>query len=168
MSLLKVNSVQDLGADPVVTNGVVERLALPSGSVLQVVQATTTTSTTTTSSSYVNTSLSASITPSSTSSKVLILCSISSLKTTNQDALANIRIFRGNVSGPALGTDVMATTYFAGVAGTIAVEAQASPMFLDSPATTSAQTYTVGLKSANAISVQIYQQQTMILMEIAG
>jgi hypothetical protein len=32
MSLLKVNNIEDLGADNVITNGVIEKSALPAGS----------------------------------------------------------------------------------------------------------------------------------------
>jgi hypothetical protein len=42
MSLLKVNSLQDLGADPVVTNGVIERGAFPAGSIIDVKSVTKT------------------------------------------------------------------------------------------------------------------------------
>ena len=48
---------------------------MPTGSVLQVVQGTTNTQTTTGQTSYVDTGLSAAITPSSTSNKILILVS---------------------------------------------------------------------------------------------
>ena len=73
MSTLRVDNVTDLGDDPVVTAGVVAGGALPAGSILQVVSVTKTDSFTTSSSSFVDiTGLSATITPSSASSKILV------------------------------------------------------------------------------------------------
>ena len=54
-------------------NRVIDGADMPSGSVLQVVQASATTRNVTTSTSYVATGHSVTITPSSTSSKILIL-----------------------------------------------------------------------------------------------
>jgi hypothetical protein len=42
MSTLKVNNLEDLGADPVVTNGVLVKAALPSGSIIDVKSVTKT------------------------------------------------------------------------------------------------------------------------------
>ena len=50
-------------------------VTMPTGSVLQVVQATTSTKASTTSTSYADTGLTASITPSSSSNKVLVIIS---------------------------------------------------------------------------------------------
>jgi hypothetical protein len=57
----------------VIDAGTLTAARLPAGSVLQVVQSTTTTSATTSSTSYVDTGFSASITPTSASSKILII-----------------------------------------------------------------------------------------------
>ena len=85
MSLLKVNSLQDLGADAVVTDGVIVSSALPTGSILQVVSTTKTDTFTSTSTSMVDiTGLSATITPSSTSSKILVMASVASGNTGSQ------------------------------------------------------------------------------------
>ena len=52
---------------------IIPKAALPTGSVLQVVQGTTLTDTTITSTSYTDTTLTASITPTSSSSKILVI-----------------------------------------------------------------------------------------------
>ena len=59
-----------------VISGKLPTAKLPAGSVLQVVQATTSTEVSTTSTSYVSAGLSASITPTSSSNKILILVEI--------------------------------------------------------------------------------------------
>ena len=147
MSLLKVNSVQDLGADPVVTNGVLVRGALPSGSVLQVVSVTKTdTFSTTATAAYTDiTGLAVNITPRSTSSKILIMAYVN----VGAQRSAHLRLAGGNSSnfvGDAASNQVRSTystgkgqvnwdVGIAGLATTITL--------LDSPATTSQITYKV-------------------------
>ena len=113
--------------------------AVPTGvGVLQVVTATYATATTTTSASYVTTGLTASITPKSTTSRVLIL--------TMQAANGNptdetcFTIFRGTVADTNLGVA-------AGMGTLLNTYETVSLSFLDSPSTTSAQAYTVGFKN---------------------
>ena len=91
MSTLEVNKITPQGTGTTVTLGDSgDTFTIPSGVTLtnngsangfgkigQVIQATTSTESTNTSSSYADTGLSASITPTSTSSKVLVLCSVS-------------------------------------------------------------------------------------------
>jgi len=142
---------------------------IPAGSVLQVIQATNSTQVSTTSSSYVTTGLSASITPTSSSNKVLVIATTTERATVLTDILTTI--FRGTVAG----------TNLAGAGGSgmsIKYNNQASEpssvtnVFLDSPATTSATTYTFAFRSS--VSGQSSNVQdantlgTIILMEVAG
>ena len=83
MSTLRVDNITDLGDDPVVTAGVVDSAGLPAGSILQVVS-TTKTDTYATGSVAAGAfdiqdvpGLSVSITPTSTSSKILVSGTIS-------------------------------------------------------------------------------------------
>jgi hypothetical protein len=133
---------------------------MPSGSVLQVVQDVFNTETGTTSTSYVAVSgFAATITPSSTSSKILVLCSASSYINVTNQYLGTI--YRGETS--------------LGVFGRL--YAQSSPLggiltfnYLDSPSTTSATTYTYYHKVGSGtgyISVNNYKS-TITLLEIAG
>lgn len=136
--------------------------------VLQVVQATTATPVTTTSTSYVTSGLSASITPSATTSKVLVMVALN-VSNANSNGAAITTIFRGTVSGTNLyGASGFATNY-ASSGNTVAT---ASSVYLDSPSTTSAQTYTVGLKTGSALSTATAQDgsatSTITLMEISA
>lgn len=75
MSTLSVNNVTEVGGAPVVTNGVLDSGSLPTGSILQVVRTTDTTERSTTSNTFVDTGMSVSITPNSSSSKIIVLFS---------------------------------------------------------------------------------------------
>jgi hypothetical protein len=133
--------------------------------IAQVVSATSSTNTTTTSTSYVTSGLSASITPSLSSSKVMIFVSgVFYNNAANAEIYATV--FRGTVAGTNLATT--ANTGFATVFP--AVVGNGSFTFLDSPNTTSAQTYTVGIRSAggSATASWAYQSGTTVitLMEV--
>lgn len=136
--------------------------------VLQVVQATTATPVSTTSTSYVTSGLSASITPSSTSSKVLVMVSLN-VANANSNGAAICTIFRGTVAGTNLYGASGFSTNYASSGNTVAT---ASSVYLDSPATTSAQTYTVGIKTGSALSSATAQDgsatSTITLMEISA
>jgi hypothetical protein len=136
--------------------------------VLQVVQGTTASQVSTTSTSYVTTGLTASITPSSTSSKVLILSSIEFSATAGTDAY--FTIFRGTVAGTSLATNAVGfiNFYHSGSGGG---QTAGALSFLDSPSTTSAQVYTIGMKVSGAgtgYSAVANTTNTIILMEISA
>lgn len=101
--------------------------------ILQLVHAEGTTATTSTSTTYATTNLSATITPSATSNKVLVLAN-SSLLASVASATIGLRIVRGST---AVWTNAYA---FTGAADTGAL---VSALYLDSPNTTSATTYTI-------------------------
>lgn len=165
MSKLTVGSIEGLASEGYKISVASGSQIVQAGAVLQVVNATTSTEVSTTSTSYVTTNLSASITPSSTSSKVLALVSIPTMKQT--DAVWSgvfVALFRGTVSGTML------------VENEFYVEkpvlGQTSYSWLDSPNTTSAQTYTVGVKVNSTLITGIVCRSgrtgTLTLMEIAG
>ena len=134
--------------------------------VLQVVQATSSTQTTITSTSYVTTGLNATITPSATTSKILIYANIPFQGAGSQNV--NVTLFRGTVAGTNLAANAEGFGIFA--TGTIVPVAPLSMFWLDSPSTTSAQTYTAGFKTTGGT---VYAQvgnatSAMILMEISA
>jgi hypothetical protein len=143
------------------------KASLPTGSVLQVVTATTSTGVTSTSTSFVTSGLSASITPTSATSKIYISLSTSGYND-GSSYISGWALFRGTVAGTNLGD---ATWGFAVLSpslagGTIAYS------YLDSPATTSATTYTLGMRTQNA-AMPVRSQYpgttaTITLMEIAA
>jgi hypothetical protein len=144
--------------------------ALPAGTVLQVVSTSYETAVSTTSSSYVTTGLTATITPKFATSK--ILATVNMLVYVNASNGQNvITIFRGTVSGTDLGGAT--GNGFGGCFGSGPTEifSVASGSVLDSPATTSATTYTVGFKrktAGTAYTIVDNQKATLTLMEIAA
>jgi hypothetical protein len=142
------------------------KASMPTGSVLQVVNATYATVTSTSSTSFVTTGLTASITPSSASNKVLVMFS-NPLSTPSANNATFATVFRGTTSGTNLG----ATNGFGPAQSSAGANTRSvvSAMYLDSPATTSAQTYTVAFR----VDADTGQAQTgnatatLTLMEIA-
>lgn len=135
------------------------------GAVLQVVQGTTLTYTTTTSLSFVATNLTATITPSSSTSK--ILCLVQSGTWGSASDYAVITLYR---NGTNLGAGSFSALGLNGTNGN-GYDSIAAIHLLDSPASTSALTYTLYLRSYNSTTVGANDStntNTIILMEIAG
>jgi len=146
--------------------GGIGRSNMYTGAVLQVVNATYSTQVTTTSTSFVTTNLTASITPTSSSSKILILVSLP-MYVSSASFSGIMTVFRGTTSGTNLGD---ATWGFANIFNGAA--SSQSCNYLDSPATTSSTTYTVAIRTENAAAT-VYsspngQKCTITLMEIAA
>ena len=156
-----------------ISSGTLGKARLPTGSVLQVVQATTTTPVTIASTSFTDTGLSASITPTSATSKILILTSqagIAVIGATNSRGIyfqlvrgsTNIFDFQWEINGGLGNNGFKVDAYSANMA------------YLDSPATTSSTTYkTQSSGSTTSDSLQTRWQQgnkpsSMILLEIAA
>ena len=152
------------------------------GTVLQVVSVAKTDVFTTASTSLVDiTGLSASITPTSATSKILVLCSLS-LNVINGNYMAQAVLFRGATRisvGDAAGNRTQSSAY-----ATINGDRGRSPFainYLDSPATTSATTYKFQGMVESGGTLYINQNasdldnanngrtaSTIILMEIAA
>jgi hypothetical protein len=121
---------------------------LPTGSVLQVVSATKTDVFTTTSSSYVDvTGFAAAITPSSSTSKILIV--VSANAGTNPSGVAEFKLLRGSseilladASGSRSRTSF---TFYSGTGNNGA--GGVGTHFVDSPSTTSATTYKITMRT---------------------
>jgi len=139
------------------------------GKVLQVVNASTTTGAYTSSSTYIDTNLTASITPSSATSKVLIfVCQEGVNKNAvNSNANATLRLLRNSTSIlEPIGA------YIAFTNTTVSQSDNSSCTYLDSPATTSSITYKTQIKSTlNTDGVYAQDngaQSTITLMEIGA
>ena len=147
-------------------------LGLPAGSVLQVVQTTSASSLTTTSASFVTLNLAATITPSSASSKILMLFTTGGQNTTGSNGCV-ITIYRGSI---ASGTNLGNSTWGFGNFGVNNAPADSlltpfSIVHLDSPSTTSAITYTPAGRAnsgTNLVTSFGASRGSFILMEIAG
>lgn len=137
------------------------------GKVLQVVNATYGTQLGTTSTSYTDTGLTASITPSSSSSKILVFANMTGLGLTNASTSLRLRLNRG-------ATGLAEFEREAGYAGSLSTELAvggSSISYLDSPATTSSTTYKVQFQSSNGNTVYVALSSsvcTITLMEIAA
>ena len=137
------------------------------GNVLQAVQTTTATALTITSSSFVTLNLEATITPSSTSSKILILFTTGAQNTTSNNGTA-ITIFRGSI---ASGTNLGNSNWGFGNFDSGAIIAPFAITHLDSPNTNSAITYTPAGKANAGTNLKTSfgnSRGSLVLMEIAG
>jgi hypothetical protein len=147
--------------------------AMPAGSVLQVVQTTYGTMTSTSSTSYVDTGITATITPKFATSKILVFFSAYTQVGGDSDNGMGLRLVRDSTSvWSTVGSNVI---YFYTNNGGINYSAtHAGTQYLDSPATTSATTYKVQMRSdgtgaSNDIYIQFQSAtSTITLMEIAG
>ena len=165
---------QVLTADSTTATGLKWATAGGGGKVLQVVQGTTTTSTTVASTSYSDTGLSASITPSSASSKILVMVAQKYiLARTAAPTDAGLQIIRGATSIVDFGLR-SAHLYATPLSSEIQSGTIWSPIYLDSPSTTSSTTYKTQAKlsdtgSSHSITFQQYSgTAVMILMEIGA
>ena len=149
--------------------------ALPAsvgGKVLQVVNATTSTSTAITSTTFADTNLTASITPSSTSSKILVITSsVVDARSSNTQSGAGIQLVRDTTSlfndpnGDGFFINAATSSGFSILVGRLPVN------YLDSPSTTNAVTYKIQGRvtvSGDTATFQNNSNVSMItLMEIA-
>jgi len=147
----------------------ITKASMPAGTVLQVVSATYSTEVSSTTSTLIDTGVSASITPTSATSKIYIMVTHPQnfkSATTGSESI-RFRILRNS-------TSIFSATEYLGYTGSVMQSYFAAAFnYLDSPATTSATTYktqfcnnfgspngTVSVQSANTTS-------TITLMEIA-
>jgi hypothetical protein len=138
-----------LGSDKTITiPNETGTLNLQSGSVLQVVTGTLTSETTIANTSYQDTGLTASITPSSTSSKVLVIVSynVRNNRTNHNDINGHYKLVRGS-------TDIdLRFHLLRGSSAHNELVTAGNIAFLDSPNTTSATTYKTQAKTGTTDS----------------
>lgn len=112
----------------------------------QIQQGTLSTIFSTSSASYVSVGLTATITPTSASSTILVMYAGTQAAAAGIDVYTTV--FRGTTAGTNLGTTNGFIKIYSAAGGTTNVGA--AGMIIDSPATTSATTYTVAMKTAGA------------------
>ena len=147
----------------------IPKAALPTGSVLQVVNFGTTTQTSTTSASGVTTAITASITPTSSSSKILITAFANGVQKNSGNSASGVILwlYKGASNLQRLGEYIAYTNSSqTNDVGTAAID------YLDSPATTSSVTYTIYIAS-NVSGQTVFvnaggDYSTITLMEIAA
>ena len=142
------------------------------GSVLQVVQATYSTATSTTSTSFVDGGLSGTITPKFATSKILVLVSTYTQVGGDGDNGMGLQLVRGSTAVWTIASN--AIYLYNGNGGVNYANNQSGTAYLDSPATTSATTYKVqmrsdGTGSSNTVTMQAQNAtSTITLMEISA
>jgi len=142
------------------------KLVMPTGSVLQVVQGQNTSTYSTTSSSFSDTGLSASITPSATTSKILCVVSeVGFIHGSGSSLHTYCNLVRGST--------VINGTHAQGDGDSDMHYNASSQVFLDSPSTTSATTYKMQMKTSSGTAYVNWQassgyKSTITIMEIAG
>jgi len=157
--------------DMLASNAVTSAL-LPAGSVLQVVQSSYATNVQITTSTYTSTGLTASITPSSASNKILVLANVNVYYGSQNNIIFGMRINRA-------GSYPWTNYYFNNVGSVVNLMNPYGINYLDSPSTTSSTTYTIEFNTTSGASIYSYpnaqyapggnqSQSTMTLMEIAG
>ena len=164
-------TTQIKGNDTSTFGGAITANNVGAGNVLQVVHANINNQTNTRSTSYVATSITASITPSSTSSKILIATKFGITNTTT-NKWCYVTVYRNNTTNLGSGgggVDALANYY----SSSGFQWGEASILHLDSPNTTSSTTYTVYLKAEDGTAGFAYVGNTqgyssIVLMEIAG
>jgi hypothetical protein len=147
--------------------------ALPAaGKVLQVVQTVYSTEVSNTNDTYIDTGLSATITPSSATSKILVMLTQNFFV---NDAAVNssgsIRILRGStvIFSPAVTTAIGIRASVS--SGNVQWRGYVPMTYLDSPATTSAITYKTQFSDGNTTGATVQRDSnpsTLTLMEIAA
>ena len=129
--------------------------AAAGGKILQAVTVTSSSEVTNTSNSYATSGLAVAITPSASSSKILVLVG-SNFRVAGDGSASNVNregkvaIFRGSVSGTLLQQQIIGITNISASSSSGNQSTNSiSFAFLDSPSTTNATTYTVGISGLN-------------------
>jgi hypothetical protein len=138
--------------------------SLPTGSVIQTVQATTTTGTSSTSTSFVSVGFSASITPRFNTSKILVFFNGAFYNANSGANSCIVTIYRN-------GSNILTSTGFYAINNN-GVNMPVSCSYVDSPATTSSLTYEIYQKTNNNAAGFWFlisaETATLQLLEIAG
>jgi hypothetical protein len=157
--------ISTIGSDGLASSSVTRPKIGYAGAVLQVVQTASNSQVSTTSTSFVTTSIAATITPSSASSKILVtVCICGTYAVT---AACYFTVYRGgtNLAG---GTNNLAQVY----CNAANVLTNTNTTYLDSPATTSATTYTLYFSASSGTNILNYGgtsgYTTITLQEIAA
>ena len=165
-----MTNVTSVPAAQLIGTQTIPRGTLPTGSILQVVSANNSTQYSTVSSTFAATGIAATITPTSATSKILAVVHVSDCTNAySNGSLLGLKLYRAS-------TAIISFGYYVGfnTAGSITNDVgTCSTSYLDSPATTSATTYTVYINSSNNtgtmyVNYQASSTSTVTLMEIAA
>jgi|DEB0MinimDraft_6_1074348.scaffolds.fasta_scaffold68717_3 hypothetical protein len=164
-SIVRADNISTVAGTGTVTVQAGNTLYAP-GHVIQVIGANDIiTATNTNSTSFTATTLTATITPTSTSSKIYVSATFSATQDGGSNIQSQVTIYRGATNLRPSGTCLFMYDHPGGNVGF-----SGTYQIYDSPATTSATTYTVYVKVADASSFfrAVAGTDTITLMEIAG
>jgi hypothetical protein len=177
-SLQMVGSNVSLAGSNVITNGKLVTAAQPVGAVLQVVSVSKTDAFSTASATFVDlTGMSVSITPTSSSSKIMVFCNMPLVGTDSSSGAGLVLNRNGtllNQSTAGTTQNAIAVCYWSATNNTYG---GTSFTYLDSPSTTSTLTYKIQMLSSSGTTVYINRRVsdtyfgascTLTVMEIAG
>lgn len=155
-----------LTADSTAATGIKWAAPAGGGKVLQVVNATTNTAASSSSATYADTGLTATITPTASTSKILVLFS-QAYNVLNSTSRLGIHLYRGATNILNMGE------YYGYVtSGAEIITGHISASYLDSPSTTSATTYKTQFNSPSAPNTvrvnYLSMYSTITLMEIGA
>lgn len=159
----------DTGIDKIAA-GAIEYADLPTGSVLQVVQASLSTSVSTSGTTYVTSGLTATITPKFSTSKILVNVSGGAAYANSNGCYGENVLYRNSSQ---ISSNAVDWGWYSSTAG----GTNHSYTYLDSPATTSATSYTPYFRISSSGNAGTYYFNliqstgptvTITLMEIAG
>ena len=144
----------------------IPKSALPTGSVLQVVSVANKVGTSTTGNTYIASTLAASITPTSSSSKILVFGHFY-VRTSASLVSAVLTLYRNSTD---LTSGTLGLSYIYAASSSLEITAPFS--YLDSPSTTSSTTYTIYFKRSDAAGTATVGNanidSVITLMEIAA
>ena len=156
---------------PDVADGTIATTAT-AGKILQVVSQTSGNQATSTSTTFTTTGLEATITPSSSSSKILIEVNspMTGFAGGSGSQKGGLKVYRGGASGSSVESSTNGLSLQLGDANTYS---DAKILFLDSPSTTSATTYTVMMSRRSGDTTYSFnrdasQTASMVLSEVAA
>ena len=161
MSQIKVDSIVPVGG---VASG-------QGGGIVQVVTGSTNNRTETTSTSYVDTNISASITPASSSNKIIVILS-TTVSIDSSNGFIRLTVFRGGSSGTNLGDGNTGISQFGINNGNDAI-GNGGFVIVDTPSTTSATTYLVRFRKDGNGTVKVpanngEEEAVITLMEVSA
>ena len=143
--------------------------SMPVGSVIQTINVTYSTQASSNTNVYADTGLTASITPTKSTNKILVIVSQNGLAKNTLDAGVSVILLRG---ASTIVNDFGGYAGYNAISATLNYVGGVSISYLDSPATTSAVTYKTQFSSATNLANALVQvggtTSTITLMEIVG
>ena len=141
------------------------KLAMPAGHILQTLINENSSELTLSTATYTDTGLSVSITPRSTSSKILCMWNMQWLTSTTVPSGIGIQLVRGSTNVWTSGTNYDMQSRIS------SERVRGSWMYLDSPNTTSATTYKIQVSSQNGSTIYLNDDSNktqLLIQEVAG